>query len=145
MNIDRKNAKLVDFLFANESSQETVLIEIKTPVAKLLGSRYRGTYRPSAELSGAILQALDYKRTTIKNLGSIVAGTSYKISALSPKCVVIIGNGRLELDNDAKRDAFELFRSNSRDVEVVTYDELFRKIEVLATLFSLIRKDSSEV
>lgn len=140
MNIDRQNAKLVDYLFSNESSQEAVLVEIKTPATKLLGPKYRGTYRPSSELSGAVMQALDYRRTLSKNLTSVVEGTSHKLSAFAPKCVVVIGNGALELDNDLKRGAFEMFRSNSKDVEIITYDELFRKLEVLASLFSLTRQ-----
>jgi hypothetical protein len=140
MNIDRQNAKLVDYLFSNESSQEAVLVEIKTPATKLLGPKYRGTYRPSSELSGAVMQALDYRRTLSKNLTSVVNGTSHKLSAFSPRCVVVIGDGALELDNDLKRGAFEMFRLNSKDVEIVTYDELFRKLEVLASLFSLTRQ-----
>jgi hypothetical protein len=35
MNIDRQNAKLVDYLFSQESSQEAMLVEIKTPATKL--------------------------------------------------------------------------------------------------------------
>ena len=54
--------------------------------------------------------------------------------------MLIAGNGKIELDNDVKRRSFELFRPQLRDVEVVTYDELFRKVEVLATLFNLVRK-----
>ena len=139
MNVERQNAKLVDYLFSHESSQEAVLVEIKTPATKLLGPKYRGTYRPSLELSGAVMQALDYRRTLSKNLTSVVEGTNHRLSAFAPKCVVIIGNGAQELDNDVKRCAFELFRTNSKDVEIVTYDELFRKLEVLAYLFSLTR------
>ena len=140
MNVDRQNAKLVDYLFSHESSQEAVLVEIKTPATKLLGSKYRGTYRPSAELSGAVMQALDYRRTLSRNLTSVVEGTTHRLSAFAPKCVVVIGNGTLELDGELKRRAFELFRSNSKEVEIVTYDELFRKLEVLASLFSLTRQ-----
>jgi len=137
MSIDRKNAKFVDYLFSKESSQEAVLVEIKTPVTKLLGTKYRSIYRPSPELSGAVMQALDYRRTLLQGLAVVGEGTDNKLKSFSPKCVVVIGNGALELDNDHKRRAFELFRSNSRDVEIVTYDELFRKLEVLASLFSL--------
>lgn len=139
MNIDRQDAKLVDYLFSQESSREAVLVEIKTPATKLLGPEYRGTYRPSTELAGALMQALDYRRSLSKNLSGLLQGTEYQLKAFAPKCVVIIGNGSLELDSDAKRDAFEMFRTNSRDVEFVTYDELFRKLEVLASLFSLTR------
>ena len=88
---------------------------------------------------GAVMQVLDYRRSLSKNLSALVEGTNYKLSAFAPKCVVIIGNGVLELDSDSKRNAFEMFRSNSRDVEIVTYDELSRKLEVLASLFSLTR------
>ncbi|HKU76498.1 MAG TPA: Shedu immune nuclease family protein [Pyrinomonadaceae bacterium] len=139
MNVDRQNAKLVDYLFSQESSREAVLVEIKTPATKLLGPKYRSTYRPSAELTGALMQVLDYRRSLTKNLSSIVEGTKYKLSAFSPKCVVIIGNGSVELDTEGKREAFEMVRANSRDVEIVTYDELFRKLEVLASLFNLTR------
>lgn len=140
MNIDRRNAKLVDYLFSEESSREAVLVEIKTPATKLLGQKYRGTFRPSAELSGAMMQSLDYRRSLSKNLSSLVEGTKYKLSAFAPRCVVIIGNGAEELGTEDKREAFEMFRANSRDVEIITYDELFRKLEVLASLFSLTRK-----
>jgi hypothetical protein len=143
MNVDRQNAKLVDYLFSRESSQEAVLVEIKTPATKLLGPKYRGTYRPSLELSGAVMQALDYRVTLSKNLTSVVEGMNHRLSAFAPKCVVIIGNGAQELDNNVKRCAFELFRTNSKDVEIVTYDELFRKLEVLAYLFNLTRTKQS--
>jgi hypothetical protein len=139
MNIDRQNAKLVDYLFSVETSKDSVLVEIKTPVTKLLGSKYRGTYRPSSELSGALMQALDYRSTLITNISTITNGTPHDIKAFNPKCVIVIGNGALELTSADKRQAFENFRSNSKDIEIVTYDELFRKLEIMANLFSLTR------
>jgi hypothetical protein len=139
MNIDRQNAKLVDYLFSQESSREAVLVEIKTPATKLLGAKYRGVYRPSQELVGAVTQALSYRRSVSANLQGLMNGTEHDLRAFDPKCVVIVGNGSLELNGPEKRDAFEMFRANSRHVEVVTYDEIFRKLEVLASLFSLTR------
>ncbi len=139
MNIDRKSAKFVDYLFALESSREAVLVEIKTPVTKLLGTKYRGTCRPSQELTGSLMQVLDYRGTLMKDLRSVTEGTNYTLNAFSPKCVVIVGNGSVELADEEKRTAFELFRANSKDVEIVTYDELFRKLDILASLFTLTR------
>jgi Domain of unknown function (DUF4263) len=139
MNINKQNAKLVDYLFSLESSREAVLVEIKTPATKLLGPKYRGTFRPSPDLTGAVMQVLDYRDTLVKNLGSVTQDTGYKINAFAPRCVVIAGNGCIELESEDKRRAFELFRANSKDVEIVTYDELFRKLDVLASLFSLTR------
>ena len=61
MNVDRQDAKFVDYLYANDSSNDAFVS--KTPVTKLLGSKYRkGVYKPSAELSGSVVQALDYRR-----------------------------------------------------------------------------------
>jgi hypothetical protein len=139
MNINKQNAKLVDYLFSLESSREAVLVEIKTPVTKLLGKKYRGTFTPSSELTGAVIQVLDYRDTLVKNLSSITQDTNYNIKAFAPRCVVIIGNGSAELNSEAKRRAFELFRANLKDVEVVTYDEIFRKLDILSSLFSLTR------
>ena len=55
----------------------------------------------------------------------------------NPRCIVIIGNAEKELSSVSKRRSFELFRANLKDVEIVTYDELFKKAETLATLFNL--------
>ena len=139
MNIDRKNAKLVDYLYLVESSRETILVEIKTPVTKLLGSKYRGIYRPSQELSGALVQVLDYRRELVKTVGGLTQHTDYDLDSFNPRCVIIVGNGQAELLDDTRRKSFELFRSSQKDVEIVTYDELFRKVEILARLFSLVR------
>jgi len=140
LNIDRKEAKFVDYLYSIESSKEAVLVEIKTPMTRLFGSKYRGTYKPSAHLTGAVMQVLEYRIRLNDNLKNILDGTKHDMSAFNPKCAVIIGNGKLQLDDETKRRSFELFRSSLKDVEVVTYDELFRKVEVLASLFKLVRK-----
>lgn len=145
MNIDRKEAKFVDYLFSSEFSREAMLIEIKTPKTKLLGAKYRSVHGPSAEMSGAVVQVLDYRNELVRNLEGITRDTPHKISVFNPRCVLIAGNGETQLADDLKRKSFELFRTGLKDVEVVTYDELFRKVEVLAKLFNLVRRrDSNE-
>ncbi|WP_291472730.1 Shedu immune nuclease family protein [Acidovorax sp.] len=143
MTVDRKSAKYADFLYSHESSKEAMLVEIKTPKTSLLGRAYRGTFQPSAELSGAVMQALDYRKSLAIDHGAgITAGTGHQLSAFAPRCMVLIGNGN-ELNSIKKRNAFEMFRSNLRDVEVVTYDELFRKLDMLASVFGLKRAKGS--
>jgi hypothetical protein len=138
MNIDHQDAKFVDYLYTNESSNDALLIEIKTPTTKLVGSKYRkGVYKPSSELSGSVIQALDYRRELSKNLHTITSGTAHVIDVFNPRCVIIAGNAKNELNNEKKRKTFELFRTNLKDVEIVTFDELFKKAETLATLFNL--------
>ncbi len=139
MNIDGQNAKFVDYLFASESSNDAMLVEIKTPETQLVAkTNYRkGIYNPTKDLSGSILQALNYRRELTKNLQSIATETEHKIEMFNPRCIVIIGNAEKELKNELKRKSFELFRTNLKDVEIITFDELFRKAEILASLFNL--------
>ena len=140
MHIDKKDAKFVDYLFSSDTTNEAILIEIKTPTTKLIGAKYRSVYKPSAELSGTIVQAGDYKATLMQNISAIAKDSGRKISAFNPRCLVIAGNTEDELDDATKRKSFELFRAQLQGIEIITYDELFKKIEVLATLFNLIRK-----
>ena len=139
MTLEGKEARLVDYLFAVESSGEAVLIEIKTPVEKLLGPKYRGVYRPASELAGAVIQVLDYRTQLLRKFDSLAKKEGKELNAFSPRCVLIAGNAKGELTDQDRRQSFELFRSSLKDVEIITYDELFRKLEVMATLFNLVR------
>lgn len=143
MNIHRKDGRLVDYLFSTGSSNEAILIEIKTPVTKLLGGKYRNSYKISAELNGAVMQALDYRVTLIENIKSTSDNVERPLEHFNPKCLIIIGDGENELTDSGKRRSFELFRTNLQNVEVVTYDELFKKIEILAKLFNLAAESKS--
>jgi len=139
VNIDGKNAKYIDYLYTNDSSNDALLVEIKTPKTKLLGKKYRGIQTPSSDITGAVVQVLDYRRELSKNIRSITEDTDYKIEVFNPRCVVIAGNASTELDSESKRKSFELFRTNFKDVEIITFDELFKKAETLATLFNLVK------
>ena len=137
--IDRRDARVVDFLFSGGSGSEAILVEIKTPVTQLmLKTPYRNNvFVPSSDLSGSVVQIADYRATLTREFGALTSG-KYDLSAFHPKCVVIIGNSA-QLDTDKKRRSFELFRSNLSNVEIVTFDEVFRKLEHLASLFNLVR------
>ncbi len=135
---DRQDARLLDFLASGGSAEDAILMEIKTPTTPLLGRRYRkNVFAPSADLSGAIVQVRDYRRSLQRNIDSLKP----PVEAFSPKCVLIIGSHASELETETKKRSFELFRSGLTDVDVVTFDELFLKIENLAKLFGLIRAE----
>lgn len=140
MRVDRNEARFVDYLYSAESSREAVLVEIKTPETKLLGSKYRGVFAPSSELAGAIIQVMDYRAELIQNYKDVTRGTKHEISIFNPRCVIIAGKGNQQLTSEERRRSFEMFRAGLKDIEVITYDELFRKVEVLGALFGLIRK-----
>jgi hypothetical protein len=138
MKIDKSSAKFVDYLFSAESSREAILVEIKTPMTRLLGRPYRqGAIAPSVELSGAVVQLQAYRNELITNLKAI-SGEQVELQAFRPRCVLVAGDASAQLTDDTRRTSFELFRS-SLDVEIITYDELFRKVEILAELFSIRR------
>jgi hypothetical protein len=139
--IDRSDARFVDFLFSGGSAREAILVEIKTPVTPLIQKQpYRGNvHAPSAQLTGSVVQVADYRRSLHRDLDALIRNVKYTLAAFNPKAVVIIGNSS-ELDTEKKRRSFELFRSGLSNVEIVTFDELFLKIEALASLFNLVRK-----
>jgi hypothetical protein len=66
----------------------------------------------------------------------------HKLEVLNPQCVVLAGNRGTELRDDLKAKSFELYRENLTNVMVVTFDELFRKAEVLASMFNLRRAET---
>ncbi|MGF1899321.1 DUF4263 domain-containing protein [Vibrio alginolyticus] len=116
---------LVDFIYLNKLTGNIVLVEIKTPKTKLLGKKYRNNaYSISEELSGSVVQVLNYKEQLMKELYQLKDDT---FNAFNPKCLVIAGSLESEFNNETQYKSFELFRNNSAGVEILTYDELFQK------------------
>jgi hypothetical protein len=48
--------------------------------------------------------------------------------------MVVAGNTEKELIDSDKRKSFELFRNGLKDVEIITFDELFIKVKILIDL-----------
>ena len=138
-NIQNTGGKLADYLFKNELTEHVLVVEIKTPSVALLDSKeYRqDVFAPSKELSGAITQIASYKLKLSKEFDSLRSETLDKagerIRIAEPMCLIVIGN-TTQLDTPAKRDSFELFRRGLSYTQIITFDELFRKIEVLLNL-----------
>lgn len=125
----------VDFLCKNSLSQNAVLIEIKTPTIKLLGSKYRSIYNVSQELSGSLIQLTNYRYLLNKNFINLKSEYENNLSGFHPQCVIIAGNISEELQSEKQKKSFELFRQNLKDVQILSYDELFKKVESLVDLF----------
>ncbi len=135
--VDNRGGNITDFIYQNKLTQNVILIEIKTPETNLIGGKYRQTYSVTPDLSGSANQILNYKQKLGREYGNIVANNPDKprFDNFSPKCLVIIGNFEKEIGNDYRRkEAFELFRSNSRETDIITFDELFHKVEMLLNL-----------
>lgn len=116
--------RVTDFLVKNRLTNNTAIIEIKTPQAELLNVRtYRGdVYTPSTELSGSINQALDQKYRFEHEIAQFKENSKIRdIETYSVHCCLIIG--RMP-SNEDKQKSFELFRGNSKNVDVIAFDEL---------------------
>ena len=130
----KTGGNVVDFLFRTESSGAAVLVEIKTPQARLLGAKYRdGVFPPSTDLGGAISQVLEYSESLSADFHALKRADD-RLTAARTYCVVIHGNASKELVGDATRRSFERFRERLFGVRVLTFDEVFRRIEGLISL-----------
>ena len=131
--------KITDFLVKNNLTNNTALVEIKTPRSQLLKpTEYRGgVFAPSYELSGSINQILDQKYMFQRQIGLFKENSGiYDIESYAVDCVLIIGT--LPIDKDQKK-SFELFRHNSKDVEIYTFDEIVQKLK---NIYTVLKEDS---
>ena len=132
--ISNIGGKEVDFLAATQSTDAVILIEIKTPQTRLLGSEYRrGVFPHSSDLTAAIAQVLRYRQTLMRGFDGIMAESEKRLTLGEPRCIVIAGSSE-ELDDQAARENFELQRERFQGVTVVTFDELFLRLERLVSL-----------
>lgn len=129
------DGNIIDFLVKNKMTRNAALIEIKTPVTSLLGSEYRsGVFNLSRELSGSVMQILNYKNSLQEEYLSLTRGQGDLFDSFDPQCAVIIGNSGKQLDCREKLRSFELFRHQLPGIVIITYDELFEKTAQLIKL-----------
>lgn len=137
--LDNAGGNVVDYLLKNSLTANAVIVEIKTPVTQLMGRDYRsGVVNTSVELTGSVLQALDYRLSFTREFHKLRPDRG-ALEAVEPPCVVIIGHTR-QLDSTAKRKSFELYRRQFVGAQIVTYDEMFRRAEAQ---FALLLGDSA--
>lgn len=123
--------KISDFLVKNSLSNNAAIVEIKTPSAKLIStSSYRSEiYSPSTEISGAVNQILDQIHKFQKNIASLKEETrNFDIETYHVSGVLVIGRS---LSNPDEQKSFDLFRGNSKNIHIVTFDELLEKLKQL--------------
>ena len=131
---DNTHGNLVDFLARVPTSRNAVLIEIKTPQTPLLGVEYRqDVFPPSTDLIGAVSQVIHYRESLLAD--TRVRNTA-DLSVSEPRCLIIAGSAATELVDDFRKRSFERFRERLLGVQVVTFDEVFRRIEDVNALFS---------
>jgi hypothetical protein len=120
---------IADFLVKNRISNNAALFEIKTPGTALLNkTAYRGElYIPSSALSGAMNQMLDQKNEFQKHVAQFKENSRiYDIESYAVHGVLVIGTTPTARE---KQKSFELFRGNSKDITIMTFDELLAKLK----------------
>ena len=134
--ISGSGEKITDFLVKNSMTNNTAIIEIKRPQTELLNKKpfRHGVYTPSSELSGSISQVLDQKYLFERAISQFKENSRiHDIETYSVHCCLIIG--KMPSDEDQQK-SFELFRRNSKDVEIVTFDELLKKLKELSVFLN---------
>lgn len=128
--------KIADFLAAQHYTGNLALIEIKAPRVPLLAALpYRmDIFAPSKEVSGAISQLLDQRFKLQTNFAT--KAYSSELTDVHPyavQCILIAGSSP---DSRVEKKSLELFRHATKDVVIVTFNELLHKLksiqEVLA-------------
>lgn len=109
------------------------IIEIKKPTTKLIEDKYRNNvYSPSNDLSSAIVQLRKQKDSLLKSYyekktNSEKQGITF--DAYNPKSYLIIGNSDLLKENEI--ESFELFRNSLKDIEIITFNEIIEKLNLI--------------
>lgn len=129
--IGDSSGKVIDYVYKNKLTDSIVLIEIKTPMSKLImKSEYRAdVYAVHKELSGAISQCLVYKDVLQKEYYSLVRNSKNTFEVFNPKILLIIG--KLEELSSKQMRSFELYRRELKDIEIITFDEILERLRGL--------------
>ncbi|TBD50279.1 DUF4263 domain-containing protein [Rhizobium ruizarguesonis] len=134
---DNRERPTVDYLM--NFTDYSVLVEIKrpdTPIFQEKRSGRAGTWRFSNEFMDAVSQVIEQKAEWLVQAQT---GQNYDKSGTrrmtartrDPKAILVLGRGsEIEgggsaRDAEVRRDTFELFRRDTRNVDIVTFDELF--------------------
>lgn len=123
-----------------DSSGNVDVVEIKKPNFNALISQhtYRDNYVPVRELSGTIMQVEKYlfhlnksgrqgeKDLTNKYREFLPSG--FEINITSPSAIIILGREK-ELNSEQLRDLEVIKRKYKNVMDIVTYDDLIRRLE----------------
>lgn len=136
--------KITDFLVKNSLTNNTAIFEIKTPQTAILNKTpfREGVYTPSSDLSGSINQALDQKYQFQSHIAQIKHNSRISdLESYAVHCCLVIGKTP---EGDDRKKSFELFRRNSKDVEIVTFDELHEKLKQLSAFLRAAEGEAAE-
>lgn len=135
-----KGGVIGDFLLG--CNKFTVLVEMKRPDTALFKNKNRSnSWSLSNELIDSFSQILEQKASWQIQAESNASnnyndsGEIIKQKTVDPKTILIIGNSDQYFgetkEQQIKAKSFELFRRDSRNVEIITFDELFERAKFI--------------
>jgi len=136
-----KDSVINDFLMG--CNKFTVLVEIKRPDTPLFGNdkNRSNSWTLSSDLISSLSQILEQKASwqvnseTNSNKNFDTDGNHIKQKTFDPKSILIIGSTKQfdgeDKKNQIKTKTFELFRRDSRNVEIITYNELYERAKFI--------------
>lgn len=150
-----KDEVFSDYLLGDQ--RFTTFVELKKPDTPLFekGKNRSGSWRLSQDLTYAVSQILEQKASgqhKISTTKDLVDGNYNPINqrAHDSKVVLIIGHwGQVDTSNEPegikeiKRKTLELYRRDSRNIEIITYDELFERAKYIVENEAGIRNNAA--
>jgi len=136
-----KGAVINDFLLG--CNKFTVLVELKKHDTPLFGKdkNRSNSWTLSDDLISGLSQILEQKASwqvfaeTNANGNFDDKGNLIKQKAVDPKSILVIGSTKQfigdDKENQIKAKTFELFRRDSRNIEILTYDELYERAKFI--------------
>lgn len=133
--LDGSNYVIGDYLLGDKMF--TTFIELKKPSTNLFGNsgNRSNSWKLSSELIDSFTQILEHKASGQIRLEQMqyINGEPLQQKAFDSKVILIIGNwneldeSSSTLEREIKMKTFELFRRDSRNVEIITFDELYER------------------
>jgi len=138
--LDGSNTVIADYLLGDK--RFTTFVEMKKPSTKLFGtSKNRSnSWKLSNDVVESVSQILEQKASGLIKLdkqqfdsdGNIISQKAY-----DSKVILLIGHwkqltdSKSDLEREIKKKTFELFRTDSRNIEILTYDELYDRAKFI--------------
>ncbi len=133
--LDGSNEVIGDYLLGDKFF--TTFVEIKKPSTPLFGNSINrsNSWKLSGHLTDSFSQILEHKASGLIRLEKqrFVNRELLQQKAFDSKVILIIGDWKeLNLSKDSqekdiKKKTFELFRRDSRNIEIITFDELYER------------------
>lgn len=133
--LNGSNTVIGDYLLGDKMF--TTFIELKKPSTNLFGKsgNRSNSWKLSNDLIDSFSQILEHKASGLLQLEKpqFINGEPLKQKAFDSKVVLIIGHwneldeSSSTLEREIKKKTLELFRRDSRNVEILTFDELYER------------------